>query len=46
VNNPLLGDELEDASMGGGSRVLRVPKFEHPRRFKVKRSEMSESGWR
>ena len=36
VNNPLLGDELENASMSGGSRVLRVPKLKHPRGFKIK----------
>jgi hypothetical protein len=46
MNDPLLGDELEHTSMSRGSRVLRVPKLEHPRGFKVKRGKMSESGWR
>jgi hypothetical protein len=46
VDDSLLGDEFENTSMSRGSRVLRVPKLEHPRGFKIKRSEMSESGWR
>jgi hypothetical protein len=46
MNDPLLSDKLEHTGMSRGSRILRVPKLKHPRGFKVKRSEMSESGWR
>jgi len=45
VNDPFLGDELEDASMSRGRSVLRVPKLKHPWGFKVKGSKMGESGW-
>jgi len=46
VNNAFLGDELKDTGVGRGSRVLRVPKLEHPWGFKIKGSEVSEGRWR
>jgi hypothetical protein len=46
MNDALLSDELKDTCVSGGSRVLGVPKFEHPWGFKIKRSEISKSGWR
>ena len=46
MNDALLSDELEDTGVSGGGRVLRVPKLEHPWGFKIKRSEISKSGWR
>ena len=46
VNNAFLGDELKDTGVSRCSRVLWVPKLEHPWGFKVKRSEVSESRWR
>lgn len=46
MNDALLGDELKDTGVSGGSRVLGVPKLEHPWGFKIKRSEVSKSGCR
>jgi hypothetical protein len=46
VYDAFLGDELKDAGVSRCSRVLRVPKLEHPWGFKIKRSQVSEGGWR
>jgi hypothetical protein len=45
VNDAFIGDELKDTGVSRCSRVLRVPKLEHPWGFKIKRSEVSESRW-
>jgi hypothetical protein len=45
VNDAFLGDELKDTGVSRRSRVLRVPKLEHPWGFKIERSEVSESRW-